>query len=77
MARESKLFQQPTALNTRKSFGDVSFSLPDGEKGLFCSLMLSKHMSGALTPSLLHDPVSLFQVQTKVRHTLCTDIWIN
>lgn len=29
------------------------------------------------SPSLPHDPISLFHVQTKVRHILCTDIWIN
>lgn len=35
MVGESKLFQEPTALKTRKPFRDGSFSSPDGEKGLF------------------------------------------
>lgn len=46
MAGESKLFQEPTALNTINPFRNASFPLPDRERDLFfsCSVMLSWHL---------------------------------
>lgn len=35
MAGESKLFQEPTALNTINPFRNASFPLPDRERDLF------------------------------------------
>lgn len=71
MAGESKLFQEPTALNTINPFRNASFPLPDRERDLFFFLLCNAFLALILWDSELHVVKSEFFLRKILHNIIC------